>query len=454
MASLEHVCTDGRDSFKLRITLDRKRYKIGLGAFDESKAIEAKEHIEHIIGRHKRNRPPSSHTSDWLDTLPASIHDRLAAIGLVEARKRCELPRTVVAYMRAYIKTRTDWKKPENYNQAVDHLRGYLKRDAPISSLTMGDVERWQRWMIDDSRGPKLSANTAGQNVKRCRQIMRQAVNDGLVDRNPFEGVKIDLRSDPKKQRFITAAETVAILDACPDQEWRVIVALARYGGLRCPSETLGLRWSDINWERGRFIVTAPKTERYGKGERVPPLFPELREELDSLYQLAMPGVKCSADAFVIQRYRQSETNLRTTFGKIVKRAGVKAFPKPFVNLRSSARTERERSGRHANHVLNDWFGHSAEVAETYYLQTTEDDYADAIQGCPHTSAGGTCGGTSLTGREPSQAIKSKKKPRKTGLGGAVTACDIGKSTAEATLFVTTLTREAFLPAIVNATSY
>ena len=43
------------------------------------------------------------------------------------------------------------------------------------------------------------------------------------------------------------------------------------------------------------------------------------------------------------------------------------------------------------NHVLNDWFGHSADVAETYYLQTTEDDYLEATR--PDTQGRGATGG-------------------------------------------------------------
>ncbi len=46
---------------------------------------------------------------------------------------------------------------------------------------------------------------------------------------------------------------------ACPDTQWRLLVALCRYGGPRCPSEHLRLRWEDIDWERGRMIVDSPK---------------------------------------------------------------------------------------------------------------------------------------------------------------------------------------------------
>lgn len=412
MATLEHVQDENRDHFRLRAIIDRRRKTIGLGNFDEADANIAKDHIEHVIGQRRRNRPANAKTSKWLDEIPGEIHDRLAELELVEPRKRCELPRTIIAYMRAYIESRDDWKKPANHKQAVDKLERFLGGDAPLASLSKGDAVRWHRWLTSTA-GANLSPNTAGQSIKRCRQIMRQAVDDGLVEVNPFIGIKIDLRSDQGKRRFITAAEAVAIVDACPDQEWRVIVALGRYAGLRCPSEVLALKWSDINWERSRFLVTAPKTERYGKGERLVPLFDELRVELEGLFAQVAPGVKCAADSPVISRYRSSEANLRTTFTKIVKRAGVKPFPKPFMNLRASARTEKERSRRFANHVLNDWFGHSGEIAETYYLQTTEDDFTEALKPArvPDLSLEGQLEGQSLRDQRPPSTITPMQKP-------------------------------------------
>ncbi len=73
---------------------------------------------------------------------------------------------------------------------------------------------------------------------------------------------------------------------ACPDDQWRLIFALARYGGLRIPSEIQKLQWADIDWEKSRFTVYSPKTEHVdGKGTRQVPLFPELRPYLESWAQ-------------------------------------------------------------------------------------------------------------------------------------------------------------------------
>ncbi len=408
MASLQHVTNDGRDSWKLRFYINKKRKLIGLGAITEADAEEAKENVEHLIECADRSRTPGKSTRQWLDRTPLGLHDRLAALGLCEARVVRDLPTTVLAYCRSYIIGRKDWQKPENYRQAVDKLERFLGKDIPLVSLTKGEAERWHRWMIDDL---ELSPNTAGQNVKRCRQLLKAAIDDGLLERNPLHGIKIDLSSDKTKNRYIDAAMAKAILEACPDQEWRVLFALARYGGLRCPSEVLLLRWSDINWERARFKVHSTKTRRAGKGERVVPLFPELRTELADLSEIRLPGIEVPATDYVIQRYRYTEQNLRTQLHRIADLAGVERWPKPFMCLRSTRRTELERSGRFANHVLNDWFGHSGAIAETYYLQTTEEDFdlAGDLLGC-------LLGIPSQRSQEPPREVTKRKNPGKTGV--------------------------------------
>ena len=172
-------------------------------------------------------------------------------------------------------------------------------------------------------------------------------------------------------------------------------------------------------WDRDRFKVRSPKTERYGKGERVVPLFPELRAELDALFAMVAPGADCSADAHVIQSYRCTEANLRTRLHRIADVAAVERWPKPFMALRASRRTELERSGRFANHVLNDWFGHSGAVAETHYLQTTEDDYKAA-----GTQTDSVC--PSQGNQEPPRASGKRKNPGKTGVVMAANGCGCG----------------------------
>ena len=153
--------------------------------------------------------------------------------------------------------------------------------------------------------------------------------------------------------------------------------ALCRYGGLRCPSELLTLRREDIDWVRGRMLVTSPKTARHPGGEsRTVPLFPELRPHLEAVLEQSDPRTE-----FVITRYRDARQNLRTQFQRIIRRAQVKPWPKLFQNLRSTR--ENELAAVHPLHVVCAWMGNSRPVAIKHYLQVTDADFDRAIGESP-----------------------------------------------------------------------
>lgn len=162
-------------------------------------------------------------------------------------------------------------------------------------------------------------------------------------------------------------------LNACPDPEWKLLLALARIGGLRTPSEPLALEWADVNWERERFRVIAPKTEHQDGGERWVPLFPDLRPFLEEAFERAAPGA-----VHVITRWRDTEKNLRTGFQRILRRAALKSWPRLYQNLRDSRETELAES--FPLHVVADWLGNSPRTALAHYTQVTEDHFRRALQ--------------------------------------------------------------------------
>ena len=119
--------------------------------------------------------------------------------------------------------------------------------------------------------------------------------------------------------------------------------------------------------------IRSSKTEHHeGKESRVMPIFPELRPYLEEVYELAPEGTK-----HVITRYRKPNSNLRTQLHRIIRKAGLKPWPKPFQNLRSTRETELAE--RFPIHVVCGWLGNSPAVATDHYLQTTDDHFEQAI---------------------------------------------------------------------------
>ncbi len=175
---------------------------------------------------------------------------------------------------------------------------------------------------------------------------------------------------------------TEAVLDACPDYDWRLIFALARYAGMRCPTEVCGLKWSDILWDQERIRIDSIKT-----GLRFCPIFPELRSQLDMAFDNAPEGA-----VYCVGRYGGTGSrNLATNLKRIIERAGCKPWPKTFVNLRSTRRTELQEA--FPSHVVDEWLGHSSKVAEDHYLQVTTDHWLAGASKVTGNQSGGPTGG-------------------------------------------------------------
>jgi hypothetical protein len=161
-----------------------------------------------------------------------------------------------------------------------------------------------------------------------------------------------------------------------------VIIALARYGGLRTPSETLSLKWSHVDWENNRMHIPEPKVEHHdGRGVRQCPLFPELRSILEEAWDLYGDSSEYVVDAAAYRAAAMKESgwqnaNLRTQLLKLLEKAGVDPWPRLFHSMRASRQTELERE--FPTYVVCAWLGNSEKIAKESYLLVTEDHFATA----------------------------------------------------------------------------
>ncbi|MDO4588199.1 MAG: tyrosine-type recombinase/integrase [Planctomycetia bacterium] len=135
------------------------------------------------------------------------------------------------------------------------------------------------------------------------------------------------------------------ILNACPNQTWRTLTALWRIGGLRL-KEPLALTWDCVNWEKERLRVISPKTSRHaGKDERIIPLYPELRGELEKQFEEAEEG----GSPYIIVENRRE--NYHSGFKRILFWAGLPEWPRLFQNMRASRDNDLIEAG-YPTHVV------------------------------------------------------------------------------------------------------
>ena len=254
---------------------------------------------------------------------------------------------------------------------------------------------------------------------KRCgfaKQFFAFAVKRELLPRNPFDDLKSSAVTNPRRQRFVTQAEIQQVIEATVDIEWQLIFALARFGGLRVPSEIEALQWQDIDWANGRLVVWSRKTEHHAGGEsRTVPIFAELRPYLEAAFDSAADG-----DIYVIERHRQSAKNWRTHACRLIRRAGLAPWPKLFVNLRVSRATELAE--RFPAHVATAWMGHTQQIAEQHYWTTTQEHFDRAAT--ESTAVQNPVQQPAVLPRKNSQSPKPKNE-KTPALQGFATHCDV-----------------------------
>jgi integrase len=301
--------------------------------------------------------------------------DKLARTGLIEKRNAATLAGFLADYFKSLsVKGAT----ATAYNHTARYLKQFFGEDRPLRSIGPAEADQWRQHL----KASGLSDATVARRVGVARQMFKVAIRWKLIADNPFADVKGGSQTNRSRMFYVTREMAEKVLDICPDGQWRVLVALARYGGLRIPSEALGLRWTDVDWERGRITIHASKTAHHaGGGERQIPLFPELLPHLREAFEAAEPGAE-----YVITRYRDSTINLRTGLARIIRRAGLKQWPKLWQNLRSTRETELVE--RWPLHVVCSWIGNSQPVAAKHYLQVTDEHFESATAGIENALQG------------------------------------------------------------------
>jgi len=355
---------------------DGSRKTIRLGKCSQKQAEAAKVKIEALIGSRLTGTTVDDEVSRWLADLPDDMYGKLIAVGLAKPRAAgpdaAASGMTLGRLLDEYVRSRVDVKKNTRlvYGRTCKYLLGYFGADKLLPQINEGDADAWRLHLL----GQGLAANTVNRTCGMARQFFRAAVRRKLLASNPFGDLQASVKGNKAREFFVSPADTEKILAACPNIEWKLIFALARYGGLRTPSETLLLRWSDVNWEQGRLFVRSPKTEHHEGGEsRLVPLFPELKPYLYEAFEAAEPGAQ-----FVIAKHRKTGANLRTHMLRIMAKAGVKPWPKLFQNLRSTRQTELCECW--PEHIVCAWIGNSKLVAREHYLQVRDEDFLRAAE--------------------------------------------------------------------------
>jgi len=93
------------------------------------------------------------------------------------------------------------------------------------------------------------------------------AVKRDLTQENSFADCRHKATINLAERHYTTLEATQQMIEVA-NPDWKLLLAVVRFAGLRYPSEVLSLEWRNIDWDYGRMIVSSPRTECHGNPMR------------------------------------------------------------------------------------------------------------------------------------------------------------------------------------------
>lgn len=138
------------------------------------------------------------------------------------------------------IKTKTAYDYERNINKYVIPSLGNIK----LKDLTTYQVTRFYASLIEKEIGTRTVHYTHGI----LRSALQDAVRAGIIARNPCIGAMLPRKSQ-KEMQVLTEAQVTQFLIAAESSRYKALYHLAITTGMRF-SELIGLKWTDIEWEK------------------------------------------------------------------------------------------------------------------------------------------------------------------------------------------------------------
>lgn len=267
-----------------------------------------------------------------------------------------------------------------------------LRRDQRLETISRSDVIKFAEYVHRSGR----TAKTANQYRKSIGNALKEAYHSGLLLVNPGEGVQALPEEDSVQREPFTGNEITALVKATADDaEWRTVILLGAYTGLRLTNCTK-MKWADLDLEKGLIRVVPVKQRRMTKRKK------QLKIPIHATLERALAGLLRPDDpeARLFPRLAQLPTGgtsgLDAEFRKIMAKAGVDrklvrsleqghrkdVARKSFHSLRHAANTLMAEAGI-SQELRRRILGHASDEMNDGYTHLTDGSLKHAVDTLP-----------------------------------------------------------------------
>jgi integrase len=313
----------------------RKRVRLGPIPLVQAKKILAQNMVEMVEGKYLASEKAKI-------TLPEAADSFLAYSQSRKKSHRNDIP--IVARLKAFFGNRT------------------------LESLTPDLVETYivyrQKEGQLNHKGKPISGTSLNKEIACLKTIVRRAMLNGQIDRNPIFGVR-KFKEIPRNRTL--NPEEFKRLYMASTPRLRPIIALAYLTGMRC-GEILGLKRSQLDFQYKVLVLEALETKTMESRE-VP-----LSDPLIGLIKQVPPT---PGSPYVFTYKGKPMKSIKTAFKRACRKAGIENFR--FHDLRHCTATNLRKAGVSDN-VSMSILGHKTNSVFRGYDRVDRDDRHGALQ--------------------------------------------------------------------------
>lgn len=269
----------------------------------------------------------------------------------------------------------------EKYTEAFAHQVSfstakvyYLKRfleywgkDTRLSFIGYEELEKFRNKLKATPTQHKKTRTVRAVNVEMAclRHMFKKAKEWGLMEKDPFhDGESLKLKGENMRKRFLEEKEIPALLLAAPSHLQPIIEA-AIHLGTRAGKEILGIRWRDVDFEKG--IVRINRSKQKGGAVKVDEI--PLNDDCAALFRGLRQGIP-DREAHVFTYKGKPIRSVARAFSGACKAANIKDFR--FHDLRHTCASHMVMRGANPKEV-QEHLGHANLSTTSRYLHLDDE---------------------------------------------------------------------------------
>lgn len=301
---------------------------------------------------------------------------------------------TVTAWFNYWIENiKGDSIRPNTIRNYKERFEHNVKRC--IGSMLLSEVKPMHCQHVLNQMKDDYKTSTIYQTRITLYCMFADAVENDVIYKNPVtKAVKYNIGEEPKNVRALTVDEQRKFLEAAKDSSNYNQYAFVLQTGLRT-GEMIGLKWSDIDWEKrilhiqrsmeyrlsvGEWRIGEPKSKA---GYRDVPLTEEaisiLKRQKEKLKEAKVVNMQFSEFVFLCRKGEPTKNSAYdTTLFKLCDKAGIPRFSMHV--LRHTMATRCIEGGMRPK-TLQVILGHSnVGITMNLYVHVTEDERAKEVE--------------------------------------------------------------------------